>query len=112
MGQSVLIFFNSRLGLSKYMNSVDNSVLILDKSPYKHQNETIVPYFSLIFGGGGGWRANGPFPCPIFTSLRDVKPSQNYYYYYFSHKSHPKNALHNLWTNNELLIIRAKFWLF
>ena len=66
MGQSVLIFFNSRLGLSKYMNSVDNSVLILDKSPYKHQNETIGPYFSLIFGGGGGWRANGPFPCPLF----------------------------------------------
>ena len=87
-------FFYSRLGLSKYMNSVDNSVLILDKSPYKNQNETIGPYFSLIFGGGGGWRANGPFPCPLF----------------FSHKSHPKNALHKLWTNNELLIIHAKFW--
>ena len=66
MGQSVLIFFNSRLGLSKYMNSVDNSVLFLDKSPYKHQNETMGPYFPLIFGGGGGLRANAPFPCPLF----------------------------------------------
>ena len=51
----------------------------------------ICPLFLDFLGGGGGWGYNGTFPRPLF--------SQNT----------PKNALNNLWTNQELLIL-AKLW--
>ena len=88
----IFFFFYFRLGLSKHMVSDDNSVLILGKSPYKHQNETFGPYLSLIFGIFWGVGEVGEVMVPSPRPLT------------------PKYALNNLWTNKELLIIRDKFW--
>ena len=70
---------------------------ILGKSPYKHQNETIGPYLSLILGIFWGVGEVGelivPSPHPLFSQKT------------------PKNPLNNLWTNKELLIL-VQLWQF